>query len=203
MARQNSGTQYDLAQEAARVICEERVTDYRAAKHKAAQRLGLGERAALPDNATVMQAVLEYQRIFGGAAYVEHLVRMRRCAVQAMQQLHDFHPLLVGAAVSGAVTGAHRVQLHAFDERSEALEIALQNLGIRCRQADRHYRYSNGRDCNIPLVCFEANGIGIDIAVFPPEELLRPPLNPVTGQAYLRLNMAAVQKLIDAASETR
>ena len=44
-----------LVQEAARILCEEAVLDYRSAKLKAAQRLGLGPKAALPDNASVQR----------------------------------------------------------------------------------------------------------------------------------------------------
>ena len=195
MARQDSGLHYELAQEAARVICEEQVTDYRLAKQKAAERLGLGPRASKPDNATVQQAVLEYQRLFGGPEYTQHLARLRRTAMQAMKWLAEFEPRLVGGGVSGAINATHHVQLHAFHEKAETLDIFLQDRGIHYELGDRRYRYTNGQEHEIPLASFDADGIGIDVAIFPLDEQRRPPLNPADGLAYKRLDLAAVEKL--------
>lgn len=189
------GLHYELAQEAARVICEEQVTDYRQAKQKAAERLGLGSRASMPDNASVQQAVLEYQRLFGGPEYHEHLNRLRRTAVQAMKWLAEFEPRLVGGAVTGAINATHHVQLHAFHEKAEALDVFLQSRGIRYELGDRRYRYANGQEHDVPLASFDADGIGVDIAVFPLDEQRRPPLNPADGLAYKRLDLAAAEKL--------
>ena len=44
-----------LAQEAARIITGQGVRDYRLAKRKAAQRLGLTDQALLPRNAEIEQ----------------------------------------------------------------------------------------------------------------------------------------------------
>lgn len=195
MGRQGSGLHYEVAQEAARVICEEQVTDYRLAKQKAAERLGLGTRASLPDNATVQQAVLEYQRLFGGPEYTEHLTRLRRTAAQAMKWLADFQPRLVGGAVSGAINATNHIQLHAFHEKAETLDVFLQDRGIQFESGDRRYRYTSGQEHEIPLASFDADGIGIDIAIFPIEDLRHPPLNPNDGHAYKRLDLAAVEKL--------
>jgi len=48
----------EMILESARIICEDDVLDYRAAKMKAAQRLGLSPRTALPDNARIQAAVI-------------------------------------------------------------------------------------------------------------------------------------------------
>lgn len=194
--QQRHHAQDALAQETARLICEERITDYRSAKHKALQRLGLGPHTPLPDNLRVRDAVIEYQRLFGGARYVAHLDALRRAAVQAMTLLASFQPQLVGGAVSGAVTLAHRAQLHAFAERPESLELFLQNRGIAVRQQERSYRYPDGREQSIPLVCLEAGGVGLDIAVFDHDGLRRIPLDPVEGTPYRRFDLAAVQALM-------
>lgn len=184
-----------LVQEAARLICEEQLTDYRTAKLKAAQRLGLGPKAALPDNAAVQEAVLDYLRLFGGRAYRERLLRLRRDAVAAMKLLAPFDPRLVGAVVSGALNEAHRIQLHAFSERAESIEIFLQDRGIACEQGERSYRYPDGRELRVPLVCFDSADAGIDVATFDPHALRNAPLNPADGRAYQRLDLAAAQAL--------
>lgn len=194
----HGGPQFALAQEAARLICEERMTDYRAAKLKAVQRLGLGPRTPLPDNASVRDAVLDYQRLFGGKAYATHLAALRETALQAMKLLEQFEPRLVGGAVSGAISLAHRAQLHAFCEKPETLDLFLQNLGIPYRQAERDYRYADGHEVSVPLVCFEAGDIGLDVAIFAIDDQRRAPLDPADGLAYRRLDLRAAEKLINA-----
>lgn len=191
----------NIALEAARIVCEELLTDYRAAKHKAAERLGLPPRAPMPDNREVQQAVLEYQRLFGGAAYGEHLRRMRGTAVRAMKLLSGFSPRLVGCVVSGAVTAAHRVQLHAFSDKPEALDLFLHDRGIAFQQDERSYRFPDGHEERIPLANFEADGIGIDVAMFDTGEIPRPPINPADGQQYKRLDLAGAERLAAATIE--
>lgn len=197
MGMHSGGLHYELAQEAARVICEEQVTDYRLAKQKAAERLGLGPRASLPDNATVQQAVIEYQKLFGGQEYAEHLARLRRTALHAMKWLADFEPRLVGGVVTGAINATHHVQLHAFHEKAETLDVFLQDRGVNYELGDRRYRYANGQEHEIPLASFDADGIGVDVAIFPLDDQRRPPLNPADGLAYKRLDIAAVQSLLE------
>ena len=191
-----SHDKHAIAQEAARVICAAQLTDYAAAKRKALERLGLPTRTALPDNAAVQQAVLEYQRLFGGDEYHEHLRAMRTVAVRVMRLLAEFSPRLAGGAVSGAVTAAHHVQLHLFADKAEMLDVFLHERGIRFEQDERQYRYPDGSVEAIPLTCFEVDGLGVDAAVFPEGEMKRPPVNITDGQLYKRLTLDAVETLI-------
>ena len=58
-----------LAQEAARIIVDHGVRDYRVAKQKAAERLGIGSRGSLPGNAEIEAAVADHLQIFGGESH--------------------------------------------------------------------------------------------------------------------------------------
>jgi hypothetical protein len=185
----------ELVAEAARIICEESVLDYRSAKTKAAQRLGLGSRTALPENARIEAAVIDYQRVFGGSDYANHLIALRQAAVSAMRLLVEFQPRLVGGAVSGAITAAHRVQLHGFAEKAEALDLFLEHRGIPFEQGERSYRYPDGCEEPVPLARFEAGEIGIDVAMFSIDDQRRAPLSPTNGLAMKRLALPEVEAL--------
>jgi len=187
---------YSLVQETARIICEERVTDYRVAKHKAAERLGLPQRSGLPDNAQVQQAVIEYQQLFGGENYRRHLRQMRDSALRVMKILSEFSPRLVGGAVSGAVSDAHRVQLHVFADQPESVDMHLHDRSIAFDQDERSYRYAGGREERIPLARFEVDGVGVDVAVFAADGLRRAPLNPSDGLPFRRLDGPQVEALL-------
>ena len=58
-----------LAQEAARIIVDHGIRDYRVAKQKAAERLGVGGRGSLPGNAEIEAAVANHLQLFGGEAH--------------------------------------------------------------------------------------------------------------------------------------
>jgi hypothetical protein len=184
-----------LVQEAARILCEEAMLDYRAAKLKAAQRLGLGPKVALPDNASVQAAVIDYQRLFGGREYAERLRALRATAVQAMRLLAQFRPRLTGAAVSGAINAVHRVQLHVFVDKAEALDLFFEDRGIPYRQDDRSYRYPDGSEEDVPLLRFEAGEIGIDVAAFGEDDQRRAPLSPSDGLPMKRLDQTEAEAL--------
>ncbi|GAC1628072.1 MAG: hypothetical protein NVS9B10_17620 [Nevskia sp.] len=184
-----------IVAEAARIICEEAVVDYRSAKLKAAQRLGLSAKSALPDNARIQAAVIEYQRLFGGSDYAEHLRALRATAVQAMRLLAPFAPRLVGAVATGAITDAHRVQLHGFADKPESLDLFLEDRSIPFEQDERDYRYPDGSEEPVPLARFEAGAIGIDIAMFSLDDQRRTPLSPSDGLPMKRLTLAQAEAL--------
>lgn len=198
MGKRAIGFQRQIVLEAARIICEERLTDYRAAKWKAAERLGVNPRSSLPDNAQVQQAVIEYQRLFGGRDYAQRLKLLRRTAVQAMSLLSDFNPRLVGAVASGATNEAHLVRLHGFADKPEMLDVFLENQGIPYQTGERRYRYADGRIEEIPTCEFQAGEVGVEMAMFAPEDLRRAPLSPLDGQPVKRYDLTQAKALAEA-----
>lgn len=189
--RERSG----IIEEAARIVCVEQLIDYRQAKRKAAQRLGLPPNTPLPDNAAIQDAVVDYQRLFGGDEYRELLQRMRAAAVSALRLFAAYSPRLVGAAISGAVTPAHRLQLHLFCDSAEVVDIDLMNRGIDFEPGERSYRYADGREVQVPLLRLDVDGLGVDLAVFGVDDLRRAPVNPLDGKPFRRLDLAAAEQL--------
>jgi len=190
-----------VVHEAARIICEDGLADYRLAKQKAIDRLGLGFGTPLPSNADIQAAVIQYQRLFGGRAYADRLARMRQTAVKAMRLLADFQPRLVGAVATGATTDTHKVQLHCFADKPEAIDWLLEQKGIPFEVSDRRYRYSDEQNADIPVLSFMADDVGVSIAVFPERDLRRAPLSPVDGLPLKRYELAAVESLVDQVPE--
>lgn len=187
----------ELIEEAARILCEERLTDYRLAKQKAAERLGLSLRTTMPANADIQSAVLAYQQLFGGDAYLRHLRKLRQVALQAMDLLADFTPRLVGAAANGAAHGGHHVQLHCFSDPPETLDLFFFDRNIDCTTGERRYRFSDGRSFDIPMLHFHAGEVGIDVAIFSETGLRQSPLSPADGRPMQRLDRAAVAVLLE------
>lgn len=202
MAKRALGAQRSrVVQEAARIICEDGLSDYRLAKQKAVERLGLGFGTPLPSNADVQTAVIQYQRLFGGRAYADRLTHLRRTAVQAMRLLAEFRPRLVGAVATGATTDTHHVQLHCFADKPEQIDWLLESAGLRYEVSERRYRYGDGQTSDVPVLSFMAADVGIDVAVFPERGMRDVPLSPADGQAFRRLDLAAAEALAAEAPE--
>lgn len=194
-------TDREWIEEAARLFCEQQLTDYRAAKRRAGERLGRPPDRPPPESTAVEAAVIDYQRLFGGPTYRRQLRRLRETALEAMRAFAEFEPRLVGAAVSGAVHAGHRLQLHLFCDSAEEVDYRLLDRGIAFEQGERVYRYGNGREARVPLVHFEAGEVGVDLALFDRDGLRQAPLSPVTGRPAKRLNRAQVEALLAADGE--
>lgn len=196
------GNKGDVALEAARIFVEDALTDYGVAKRKAAERLGLSPRAGLPDNAQVQAEIIAYQRLFGGRAYTERLSALRRTAVEVMKLLAPFEPRLCGAVVSGAISEASRIQLHAFPAKPELVDVFLGERRIEMQADERDYRWPDGHVEAIPLARFQANAVGVDIALFPEGSERRMPLSSTDGRPVKRLKLAEAEALLAAGIET-
>src|SRR5882672_10086121 len=134
MPRRNSPRSENLrramAQEAARVMAEHGIQDFRAAKRKAADRLGLGMACALPSNTEVEAALVAYQRLFAADSHGATLRAQRRAALRAMRTLAAFSPRLVGPVLNGTATAHADVQLHLFTDHPEFVALDLVDRGV-------------------------------------------------------------------------
>lgn len=185
--------------ESARLICDEGYADYRSARGKAAQRLGISARTTAPDLRRIEAAVLQRQALFGGSQYTQRLLQMRRTALQAMRLLAEYEPRLAGSTVSGAIGEGHRVQLHLEADPPEAVELHLHHRRIDFDQDERRYRMADGRDHLAPLLSFEADDVGVDVVIFPTGAHRQPPLSRIDGRPARRLDIEQVRALVEPA----
>jgi hypothetical protein len=122
----------DLADEicttAARLVVEEGM-EYGPAKHKAARLLGQ-RRAALPGNDALEDAVRDYLALFCADTQPAELAALRGVALQCMDLLAEFRPLLIGAVWRGTATRLSAVRLRLYCDDSKAAELALLNRRI-------------------------------------------------------------------------
>jgi len=188
-----------LAQEAARIMAEHGVRDYRAAKRKAAERLGVADgAAALPKNIEIEAALAQYQRLFGAAAHVESLHAQRLAALRAMQYLEEFEPRLVGSVLSGTATEHSDVQLHLFADCAESVTIKLMDRGIPHEVTEKRVRMDSERLLAYPGVRFELDDQSIDVTVFPTDGIRQAPVSPVDGRPMKRASRVEVAALLEA-----
>jgi hypothetical protein len=188
-----------VSQEAARIILDEGVKDFQLAKRKAALRLKVSDQHALPRNTEIERALLERQRLFQGERHDRHLRELRTAAVRAMGLLDQFQPRLTGSVLSGSAGPHSDINLHLFAESSEDIIVRMLELGIPYRTGEKRLRYrADGAADAFPSLRFGAEGIDVELIVFPIQGLRQSPLSPVDGKPMRRADRDKVTKLIEA-----
>jgi len=186
-----------VAQEAARVIVNHGVRDYRVAKQKAAERLGVSMRGALPGNAEIEAAVAEHLQIFGGDDHEDRLRLMRVAALSAMELLAAFSPRLVGPVLAGTADENSAVNLHVFADSPESVALELEQLGVNYRSYERRLKSRRDQVESYSGFEFHHNHSPIQATVFPVDGIRQAPMSPVTGKPMKRADSAGVQRLLE------
>lgn len=185
-----------LAQEAARIIVEQGIQDYRVAKIKAAERLGMSGRGALPGNFEIEQAVAEHLQIFQPDTHDSLLHTLRMAALSAMELLSPFTPRLVGPVLAGTAGEYSAVNLHVFADSAEQVAFRLDADGIAYKPFDRRYRGRKGKSQVCSAFAFVREDSDIEATVFPYDGLRQAPLSPVDGKPMRRADARKVQALV-------
>lgn len=185
-----------LAQECARLMAEEGILDFRSAKRKAALRLAVADKALLPDNREIEQALIDHQRLFHAEHQASRLRDLRKAALEAMRFLACFRPRLVGSVLSGTAGPNADIQLHLFADAPQEVALFLMEHRIPFETTDRRLKLSNSDLVCLPVFRFGAGDHGLDLTVFTPLAEREAPRSPVNGRPMRRAGLAEVQTLL-------
>lgn len=187
----------EVAAEAARIIATEDQSNYHAAKKKAAERIGVSQKLALPSNLEIQDALVHYQRLYGGQQHVSNLEQLRLAAVATMGLLQAFSPRLVGPVLDGTAGRHSRVSLHVFCDVPENLLLYFLENNIPFSQEQRQIRWHDGGHRIIPVLVIEGGGAKTELAVFTPLDLRQAPPSPIDGRPQHRASLAEVECLLN------
>jgi hypothetical protein len=186
-----------VAQEAARIIVDHGIRDYRVAKQKAAERLGVGARGSLPGNTEIEAAVIDHLQIFGGDSHADLLRLMRTAALSAMELLGDFSPRLVGPVLLGTADGNSAINLHLFADSAEMVAMEIGDMGIQFRPYERRLKSRRGQIEMYPGFEFSHCNETVQATVFPVDGIRQAPISPVDGKPMKRAGSDMVQALLE------
>jgi len=186
-----------LAQEAARIIVDHGIRDYRVAKQKAAERLGVGSRGSLPGNAEIESAVVDHLQIFGGESHADLLRLMRTAALSAMELLSTFSPRLVGPVLLGTADDNSAVNLHLFADSAEIVAMEIGDMGIQFRPYERRLKSRRRQVEMYPGFEFNHSHEIIQATIFPVDGIRQAPMSPIDGKPMRRVDSDAVQALLE------
>jgi hypothetical protein len=185
-----------LAQEAARIIVEQGIEDYRVAKLKAAERLGMSARGSLPGNTEIEKAVSEHLQLFGRETHLDLLRVLRRAALSAMELLAPFTPRLVGPVLHGTASANSPVNLHVFADNAETVAVRLQEYSVQYRPFERRLKSRRDRSQTFAAFRFMQDESAIEATVFPVDGVRQAPISPVDGKPMRRADKNAILLLL-------
>lgn len=185
-----------VALEAARLMSEHGIRDYRMAKRKAARNVGVTDEGFLPRNREIDEALREHQRLFRSDEQPRALRLRREAARDAMRFLQPFEPRLVGAVLDGTADAHSPVSLHVFDDSAEAVAGFLRDHGIAFDLRTRSIRLDRARSGEFPMLSFSADGVAVEATVFPRDALRQAPLDRIDERPQQRASLAAVDAML-------
>jgi predicted nucleotidyltransferase len=188
-----------IAQEAARLMYEEGVREYRDAKRKAGRRYGaekaLSLGSHLPTNAEIHSELQRLLGLYEEKVLPERLLHLRLLALRLMELLEPFRPHLVGSVLSGAVTERSDIDLHLFAASSEEVEDYLWARDVAFEQEVVTIRHG-GEFVDYSHLYLEEEGVVVECTVYPLADLHRIPKSSITGKAMERATTKQLQRLI-------
>lgn len=185
-----------VALEAARLISEHGIRDYQLAKRKAARHVGVSEDGYLPRNREIEDALREHQRLFRAEEQAQALQARREAARSAMQFLDRFEPRLVGPVLDGTADTHSPVTLHVFDDSPERVAGFLHDHGIAFETRAHTFRVDRQRSAEYPVLLFDADGVAIDVTVFPHDALRQAPLDRSGEHPQQRASLAVLDAML-------
>lgn len=191
-----------VAEEAARLIYDEGMRDYRLAKLRAAEQLGVGtQSAAQPGNEEVEAAIHRHIRLFDAIDQPRRLRQHREVALEAMVFLQAYRPYLTGAALEGTSSAHSAVTLTLTASGVEEVMLFLEEHHIPFQLHERKMRVGSRKADYFPLLRFYVDGVEVELMVFPDDgRFAAAPVSPVTGKALRRADYRKVAALLAEAS---
>ena len=188
-----------VADEAARIMVEEGIDDFRLAKDKAIRHLALGQHDShqqiLPSNAEIMAEVELRLRLFQGDRLPQRLRVLREGALKAMDLLADFDPRLVGSVLHGTATEHSDINLHLFADTPESVAFYLMDQRIRYEEASQVLRFSHAAQ-ELPSLRFILDELPIHAVIFSLNDTRATPLSRISGKAMHRAKRKEVEALL-------
>ncbi|MBU5613055.1 hypothetical protein [Geomonas azotofigens] len=190
-----------IATEAARLMYEDGVREYRDAKRKAAKRFGpekaLSLGSHLPTNAEIHEELARLIATREEEVLPKRLLQLRITALSYLELFEEFSPYLVGSVLSGAVTGRSDIDIHLFSDSVEAVENLLRERDIPFQTETVPIR-KGGVIRDYTHVYLEDQGVEIECSVYAEAERRNRTKSSITGRAMERAGAAQLRKMIAA-----
>lgn len=193
-----------IAQQAARMMAEDGVSDFGYAKKKAGRQLGVTDNTIMPSNAEIEEELKLYNTLFLSEEQPENLRELRVNALFTMQLLERFNPHLTGAVLDGTAGIMSETHIHLFADSVKDVEMFLLNQQIPFDVNEKSYRIINDgkRDKKgdsrktVPVFTLETDKGLIKLSVFDVDDIRVATKRAADCSNAERLNIEGVKSLL-------
>ena len=156
-----------IAREAALLLYTSQEKEYKQAKKKAAETLGV---RLLPSNFEVAEELDTIAEEREGASRKEQLLRMRREAREIMKELEEFSPRLVGSVWRGTARRDSDIDIHMFSDDHLQIMVRLQDLNYRIKNSERRSVTKGGmKESSFHIHVILNSGDSVEVVVRSPD----------------------------------
>ncbi|WP_312261504.1 nucleotidyltransferase [Candidatus Igneacidithiobacillus taiwanensis] len=189
-----------LAVEAARIMVEEAVGDFRSAKEKAARRLGVDAQQHWPSNTEIHSELQARLQLFHADTQPLALRHLREISLQAMEWLQAFQPRLVGSVLEGDATEHSKITLHLFADAPESVMFFLLDAQQEYEEGWQRLHFGDGPMRDYPLFTLDYQGVPLRLVVFSLDEDRRSPASARDGKPLRRAGVGQLRRLLAEAT---
>lgn len=197
-----------IAQQAARMMAEDGVSDFGYAKKKAGRQLGVMDNSIMPSNVEIEEELKLHNTLFLSEEQPENLRELRANALFTMQLLERFNPHLTGAVLDGTAGIMSETHIHLFADSVKDVEMFLLNQQIPFDVNEKSYRIMNDgkRDKkgdsrkSVPVFTLETDKGLIKLSVFDVDDIRVATKRAADGSNAERMNIAGVKSLLAQAA---
>ncbi len=190
-----------IAAHAARLMAEDGVSEFGAAKRKAARQLGFSESDALPSNDEVETELRAYHSLFQADEQQARLAALRGIALDLMSPFAPYQPCLTGPAWNGTAVRDSAITIDLFADSIKEVEVRLLDADIPYRAMEWPH-FNRAVERKVPVLTFQHEGHLVNLVVYGVNDR-RGALLPGPDGTAPRGDMAAVRRLMGDAATTR
>lgn len=180
-----------LAQQAAKLMAEDGITDHAYAKRKAAKQLGASDTQHLPSNQEVDEALHSYRKLYQQDSHPGVLYQLREEALAAMHLFAPFRPFLTGSVLTGTAGEHSDINLILYSDDVKAVLLFLLREKLDFEDGEWTARIGGHEETVPSYTVTGASGSQIHIIVLPENALHSGSRHPET-----HADTAAVEALL-------
>ncbi|MBH1982058.1 MAG: hypothetical protein I8H79_05860 [Burkholderiales bacterium] len=188
----------EIAAAAARLVAQDGA-DYGSAKRKAARQV-LGDAPSppnvLPDNDMIEEQVRQYNALFLADSQPARLFQLRTIALQVMEALQQFHPLLSGPVLNGTAGPHDEIYLQLFAESAKEIHIFLLNKNVVLDMSESPH-FKGARYDAVETASFLWKNEGVHAGMYELDDM-RGALKAKADGKVLRTDIAGLRSLLAA-----
>jgi predicted nucleotidyltransferase len=192
--RTSSSIRHKIAREAASLLYTQQEKEYKQAKLRAAETLGV---RSLPSNKDIASELDKMADEMEGSERAERLIQMRKDALWIMVTLGDFHPRLIGSVWRGTVNKNSDIDIEAFTSDQDKVLDRLVGSGLavstaQWRLVTKGHELERVFQVHVTL----PSGNEVELIVRSPEKRDKPDVCEIYGDTVKGLDIHQLRRIL-------